>query len=183
MDKAKLPKDKRIQFAVGYCDYQTVREWRSLASYRDTDFEAFKSEVLDQYPSVRDKERRTLRELKSTLKGFQTSRICVTDEDSLMALIRALRFQVKKLLEAPARISQCEAIWRFLDCLTSEFVEHIDMREAASQILASESVGTGSVTHEDSGELIDEMAVSIETEGNSESEQKDEFLSAAKIVQ
>jgi hypothetical protein len=142
----------------------------------------------------------------------------VADEDSLMALIRALRFQVNNLLEAPAQITQCEAIWKFLGCLTSEFVEqiweHIDMGEAAAQILRSESMGTGSVTQTEAGgmkytfnqvlevaqllctlntehlefhmELMDEMAVSSEAEGNSESEQMDvstKFFSRPNIVQ
>lgn len=64
-------------------------------------YKEFKKEEIDNYPSVRDSLRGSLRQLRSILEPYPEGTITFADQDELFRLIRAMNVEVTKLLAPP----------------------------------------------------------------------------------
>ncbi|KAK7434881.1 hypothetical protein VKT23_019984 [Stygiomarasmius scandens] len=117
LDKAK------IALALSWMKRATQKEMRKLASAKGDNWEAFKKELKDCYPECASSARGSKAKLESIV---ETHRIVPFGSlDKLLAYSRRFRLEAEKLLEAPALISDPEAVELYLRGLEERLQEEI----------------------------------------------------------
>lgn len=107
-----------------YADARTELEWQALPSYGGKDWKAFRKEVIEEYEEASDEERGSLKRLDKLCKLHTP--VDIDELGDLQALKRGFNAEAKKLLVAPAVLSNREAVDKFLACLSPRFQRVIE---------------------------------------------------------
>lgn len=102
-----------------YADHKTEQEWKALDYYETGSWEDYKKELLETYPEAMDDHQGSLFRLERILREHHN--VASNDAVGLMALRRSFNAEAKKLLQAPAALSNRELVQKFLGCLAPEF--------------------------------------------------------------
>ena len=110
--------DEERKCLVGrYADQQSEDEWSALETYRKGySWLEFRTELLDNYPEVAAAERGTPARLRQLC--LEQERIGLGDLGALYAFWRAFLSEAKKLLRAPAVMSNRELVEMFIGSLS-----------------------------------------------------------------
>ena len=112
---------------VRYTSANTEEEWKALTHFSTGTYDEFKSDILDSYPTVKDRDRGSITNLKRKIRNVGT--VGMDDKAGVSALIRAFNAEKKKL-EAitPAIHTNKELCLIFLDQLTTDFATEVMTR-------------------------------------------------------
>lgn len=102
-----------------YADHKTEQEWRAFDYYDTGTWEEYKNELLETYPEAMDDHQGSLLRLERILREHHN--VASNDAVGLMSLRRSFNAEAKKLLKAPAALSNRELVQKFLGCLAPEF--------------------------------------------------------------
>ncbi|KAJ7115587.1 hypothetical protein C8R43DRAFT_1138044 [Mycena crocata] len=123
MEIEQTPADEKNAFLCRYALPRPRREWKIFESFGST-YEAFKKEILANYPSAREDDRGSIKKLNSILRKFEDGDLTLEDADGVMKLCRQMNVEVIKLLES-SMLTDREAVPYFLSKLDQRFQEKL----------------------------------------------------------
>ncbi|KAJ7635233.1 hypothetical protein FB45DRAFT_743028 [Roridomyces roridus] len=132
MELAGTPDDQKNAFIVRYTKRRVTNQWKSLRSYSGG-YEAFKKELIKNYPSAQEDNIGSVRQLEKILREYQPEEVHFEDYEDVMNLIRELNVEVPKLKKHGPVKAETQEATRMLEEIKLSLVNMKDRMDVSDK--------------------------------------------------